>query len=91
MFGVLSAPGNPLLNLLWPIFQYCEVFCLAEQEAELSSHQRSLGLVLCGAVWILGWAEKCLLKTTPIGRRCSAGRDQLGDHRAWRDRFPAGT
>lgn len=42
-------------------------FCLAEQGADLSSHQSESGpgSTWC---WILGCAEKCLLKRTPKGK-----------------------
>lgn len=67
------------------------VFYLAEQEAELSSICMSLDLVPCGAVWILGCAEKCLLKSTPKGEGVLLEEIQLGVHKAWNDRFLAGT
>lgn len=51
----------------------------------------SLGLVPCGVVWILGCAEKCLLKRTPKGEVVLLEEIQLGVHKAWNDRFLAGT
>lgn len=67
------------------------VFYLAEQEAELSSHHNESGP---GSMWCcldLGCAEKCLLKRTPKGEGVLLEEIQLHVHKAWNDRFLAGT